>query len=168
MSSAVQLVELCRSDQPHRSQATTIPKQKLPGRSARKIDSHAQVLGRRRRGQQHQAGHPRLKDDRLMRIEPNDDTLAHALHAGDDFADHTAAKRRRPRLDPNRPLGTLCRAQVVDAAADNRQNAAAHRLNLRKLGHACFSWRKESGGAFYRADNAIDKDRDRLRPAAGT
>ena len=123
--------ELLLAEQPHGAQPAAIPIPDVRNGAAGQIEAKAKMLLRRWIGNQHQSRHPRLEDEPIVAVQPQDDPLSHSAHFVDPPAGNPLLQHRSPRLNQNRPPAAAHAPSAGDAATGDARNSAAHRFDFR-------------------------------------
>jgi hypothetical protein len=132
------LLELFPCKEPHASQAAAIPEKKVSYGVASPLEgySETEMFAVRRFGHQHDAGHPRLKDDGIVPVQVNHYPFAKPSDLCDLSSLAAASKHADRWLNENpfpaaSPAGRNCRNPVADKGG----HASAHGLDFRQFGH---------------------------------
>jgi hypothetical protein len=89
------------------------------------------MLARRGIGHEHEPRHPRLKHDRVPRIQMHNDTLPDPANIRDSASNNAPPKPVNTRRNLYRPPPTRHPLHILNSRTDDPQDPPPHRLDFR-------------------------------------
>jgi hypothetical protein len=122
-------------EQADASEAAAIPVPDVWNRTISQIEAESQMLARWWIGDEHEAGHARLKDQSIAGIEPYNDPFSEPAYVAYRPSSNAPNHGGTSRLNENWPASALQTFSAGDFTAGNGRDAAAHGFDFGKLGH---------------------------------